>query len=78
MGSSFSPLQQTVTVLMQLTSVLSSFLDLGDLDHQLDVICNPSSGDDVEEDDLSDGDLNEEAESVVLYSQYFAIKGAAW
>ena len=68
---------------------LSSFLDLGDIDHQLDATCipesadedvasNPSSGDDVEEDELSDGDLNEEAESVVLYSQYFAIKGAAW
>ncbi|KAJ7385096.1 hypothetical protein OS493_017461 [Desmophyllum pertusum] len=64
---------------------LSSFFDLGDL-NQLDAISvadievasNPSSADDVEEDELSDGELIDAAESVVLYSQYFAIKGAAW
>ncbi|KAJ7390886.1 hypothetical protein OS493_021784, partial [Desmophyllum pertusum] len=64
---------------------LSSFFDLGDL-NQLDAISvadievasNPSSADDVEEDELSDGELLDAAESMVLYSQYFAIKGAAW
>ncbi|KAJ7386745.1 hypothetical protein OS493_006759 [Desmophyllum pertusum] len=65
---------------------LSSFFDLGDLNQldaisvvaDIEVVSNPSSVDDVEEDELSDGELIDAAESVVLYSQYFAIKGAAW
>ena len=68
---------------------LSSFLDLEELDNELDAISvaadievasNPSSTDDLEDEldaSVSDEELNDATE-IVMYSQYFAIKGAAW